>query len=71
MKIKIDKDGVVHIQRGKTFKVQYCIYDKVRKCRDKCVGFGEPDYNYPNYANITFCKFGYTVAREDFTDQRK
>ena len=54
MKAKIDKNGVLYIERAGIFKEQYCriagiVVDKYNNketynCKDTCPLFGEPEY---------------------------
>ena len=41
MEIKIDKNGILWIKRGKKFKSQRCRHDGIF-CGDSCPLFGEP-----------------------------
>ncbi len=43
MKIKIDKNGALHIERAGVMNVQYCLHSPhVSRCGDWCPAFGEP-----------------------------
>jgi hypothetical protein len=42
MKARIDPNGFLSIERGREFKVQYCMHDNRRMCSDFCPAFGEP-----------------------------
>ena len=47
MEIKIDKDGILWIKRGKKFKAQRCRHDGIF-CGDACPLFGEPEWTGDN-----------------------
>ena len=55
MKIRIDKKGVLEIERAGTFKKSTCPFEDTEYCGDWCALFGEPEEKYaPYYVGPTF-----------------
>ena len=84
MKIKIDKEGNLLVERAGTMKNVYCPYVvSGHYCCDDCALFGEPvdginsewreDYGYVapcDVVYITLCERTHECPKEDFVDER-
>lgn len=76
MKIKIDKNGFLHIERAGQMKGQDCPYASrtdygTSSCGDWCPHFKEP-HLWAKHDNIEIktCKASLSCATADFTDER-
>lgn len=74
MKIEIDEEGHLLLERGGEMKSQFCPYQprSLVQCGDWCPLFGEPDifFNGSNdYFELTICHKK-LKCRKDFTDRR-
>ena len=75
MKIKIDQDGFLMIQRRTNFRTVHCPIMKNSLCGDWCALFGEPDrYESPffneKYIRLELCHRIFKIENEDFEDER-
>lgn len=79
MKIKIIKDGYLHLERAGEFKEQYCVTRPLSSnlpCGDYCPLFKEPHYITYNtnkvFTMVEFgiCKQSWKINKEDFIDER-
>ena len=81
MKIKIDKNGDLALERHGQFKLQCCPYQEGVYCGDWCPLFQEPKYSgtrKPEYSNITvegtyylkICRADIYTDKPDFIDER-
>lgn len=86
MKILIDKNGWLHLDRAGKMKVQICPYATshstlVKNCGDWCPLFGEPEQfdtmecvpkaGRPlNAVRVKICRGMFSAYLEDFTDER-
>lgn len=77
MKIRIDKDGFLAIERGGKMKPQNCPYDNPpidsipAKCGHWCPLFGEPEFTSENVMMLGICNDKYLICDvKDFEDER-
>lgn len=76
MKIKIDKDGYLWLERAGVMKKQYCPHDPDLQmcCGDWCplftTGHLVEKMGVPQPIEVTLCRTDYVVAPHDFTDER-
>lgn len=71
MKIKIDKDGNLQIERAGKLKAQYCPHYEGSPCGDWCPKFREPHYGQGDL-RIELCGGNiWRVNPDNFTDERK
>ena len=73
MKIKINNNGSLMIERAGKFKVVYCPFDYNSECGDWCSLFSEP-YHYANEKRvcINLCNNNNKTCKvEDFIDERR
>jgi len=82
MKIKIDKTGVLHIERAGKMKAQACLYASnpstlEKCCGDWCPAFGGPHTNTnllgkDTVVSVYLCKEAGILScfPKDFTDER-
>ncbi len=67
MKIKINDDGYLEIERAGKFKEQYC--PSGGKCGDGCALFEELEKE-DDCIILRLCKKVYLIKQKDFTDER-
>ena len=75
MKIEIDKDGYLWLERGGTMERQYCpFHGSGRLCGDWCPHFSvyHTDGSFGKMVEIVLCKDtgGISVPLSNFTDKR-
>jgi hypothetical protein len=75
MKIKIDYEGFLWIQRGTNFSTVHCPIMENKLCGDWCALFGEPDKDDPIFVEEVFvelelCHKVLKVQPENFADER-
>lgn len=74
MKIKINKDGHLEIERAGEFKKQVCPYNTQQFCGDQCPLFGTPHEQDPSEGSaaivLAICQKAFVVLAKDFTDGR-
>ena len=73
MKIKIDEDGWLWLERAGEMKSQFCFHDGVVQCGDWCPAFGEPQTEDFGWLSISLCEEAgcLLVVEQDFTDERE
>lgn len=69
MKGKIDKDGLLEIERGGKIKSAKCPFDFSARCGDWCAKFGEPLSHVTGRKMIEICH-GQTLYFDEFEDER-
>lgn len=69
MKGKIDKDGVLHIERAGVMRQQWCPQSGGH-CGDWCPHFGEPKYDRGREATVIDICSGKRLVFDEFTDER-
>ena len=72
MKIKIDEDGWLWLERAGKMKSQFCIHCDGDRCGDWCPAFGEP-YGTETI-HLYLCREvggALQCKPEDFTDERE
>lgn len=69
MKVKIDSNGFLKIQRGTNFKQVVCPLLTDEWCGDWCALFGEPKLINKNIL-VELCYKTLSVKKEDFEDER-
>jgi hypothetical protein len=67
MKVRVDKEGILHLQRTDKLRKVYCPHDG-NFCSDACALF-DVDFKYPNVI-ISLCTKEYVIENEEFTDER-
>ena len=74
-KIKIDKSGRLHIQRGTEMKEARCRFSHIgAPCADDCSLFHEPSIALtigPAMAQLELCHGSYYIKVDEFKDDRK
>jgi len=73
MKIKIDAQGLLHIERAGVMKGQHCLHNSCTLCGDWCPAFREPQMEDFGWFSISLCEEAgcLLVAEQDFTDERE
>ncbi len=75
MKVKINKEGILEIERNGEFKSQFCpfimtsIGDMVN-CGDWCPLFGEPEL-LGHTITLEICRTKFVLNDNDFKDERE
>jgi hypothetical protein len=67
MKVRVDKEGILHLQRTDKLRKVYCPHDG-NFCSDACALF-DVYFKYPNVI-ISLCTKEYVIENEEFTDER-
>ena len=78
MKIKLDKDGALHIERAGIMNMQYCLHSPhVSRCGHWCPAFGEPVKHHDQFDDLHLIELRLcreagclSIAEQDFTDER-
>lgn len=76
MKIKIDTDGFLHVDRNGFMKRQRCPYSVDMPCGDWCPLFVEPSFHKADdvvdfdNVEIALCRIIHNVPVADFVDER-
>lgn len=76
MKIKIDKNGLLSIERRGKFKSQYCPYSspdshgELINCGDHCPQFSEPDPRIEGETTLYICD-NKAIFFDEFIDERR
>lgn len=71
MRIEIDEDGSLRLDRGGKMKNQLCPYTEESRCGDWCPLFREPYYfENDKVMEVSLCRGAHQCKKEDFTDRR-
>ena len=83
MKGKIDKDGILWLERAGEFKRQKCVftmtlirpegleaYYQAQGCGDHCPLFCEPEDSTGGEIELSLCHTFHIFKKEDFKDER-
>ena len=72
MKGKIDKRGILWLQRGKSYREQRCPYTMkyMQACGDWCALFSEPEESAGDEIELSLCHTFHIFKKEDFKDER-